>query len=91
MPPHIIHRKWTKKLGLRLPYLDNYPHAVWDEPFKWDVDRMIDFPKDHIDQFESSESLKRILIYPYLCTPRNLQPFFSVLARIFRLFHRLTG
>lgn len=57
MPPHIIHRKWTKKLGLRLPYLSNYPPAVWDEPFTWDVDSMIDFPKHHIDQFESLKSL----------------------------------
>ena len=57
MPPHIIHRKWAKKLGLRLPYLSNYPPAVWDEPFTWDVDSMIDFPKLHINQFESLKSL----------------------------------
>jgi len=34
---------------------------------------------------------ERILIYFYLCPSSNLQPIFSVLARIFRLFHRLTG
>ena len=57
MPSHIIHQRWAKKLGLRLPYLSNYPPAVWDEPFTWDVDSMIDFPKHHIDQFESLKSL----------------------------------
>lgn len=57
MPPHIIHLRWAKKLGLRVPYLSNYPPAVWDEPFTWDVDSMIDFPKRHIDQFKSLKSL----------------------------------
>ena len=57
MPPQGIHKKWAKKLGLRLPYLSNYPPAVWDEPFTWNVDSMIDFPKHHIDQFESLKSL----------------------------------
>ena len=28
MPPHNIHQKWAKKLGLRLPYLGNYPPGV---------------------------------------------------------------
>ena len=57
MPPHNIHQKWAKKLGLRLPYLGNYPPAVWDEPFTWDVDSMIDFPEHHINQFESLKSV----------------------------------
>jgi len=58
MPPHNIHQKWAKKLGLRLPYLGKWSHNVnaLNEMFKWDVDSMIDFPKLHINQFESLKS-----------------------------------
>ena len=59
MPPHNIHQKWAKKLGLRLPYLGEWSLNVnaLNEMFKWDVDRMIDFPKLHINQFESLKSV----------------------------------
>ena len=58
MPPHNIHRRWAKKLGLRLPYLGKWSLNVnaLNEMFKWDVDSMIDFPKHHINQFESLKS-----------------------------------
>ena len=64
MPPHIIHRKWAKKLGLRLPYLGKWSLNVnaLNEIFKWDVDSMIDFPEHHIDQFEQSDLLKSLKV-----------------------------
>ena len=65
MPPHIIHRKWAKKLGLRLPYLGKWSLNVnaLNEIFKWDVDSMIDFPEHHIDQFEQSDLLKSLKVW----------------------------
>ena len=65
MPPHIIHRKWAKKIGLRLLYLGKWSLNVnaLNEIFKWDVDSMIDFPEHHIDQFEQCDLLKSLKVW----------------------------